>query len=81
MPSPNVKREKPFLALIFDSWFDNFRGAIALVLLQQGSVCKNMKIQSFNSRKEYEVSEVGIMHPEMMSCEVITFNLFIFFYF
>lgn len=71
MPFPNVKREKPFLALIFDSWFDHYRGAIALVLLQQGSVYKNMKIQSFNSKKEYEVSEVGIMHPEMVPCEVI----------
>lgn len=29
-----------------------------------------MKIQSFNNKKEYEVSEVGIMHPEMMLCEV-----------
>jgi GTP-binding protein LepA len=56
--------------LIFDSWFEHFRGAIALIVVTQGSVSVGQKIRSYNAQMEYEVTEVGIMHPNMIKVNV-----------
>ncbi|PAV58395.1 hypothetical protein WR25_23936 [Diploscapter pachys] len=65
IPPPNVDRQKPCRALIFDSTFDHFRGAIAYVLVKEGVLKKGQKIKSYHSDREYEISEVGIMQPNM----------------
>ncbi|ETN68269.1 putative GTP-binding protein LepA [Necator americanus] len=57
-----------FSAQIFDSMFDHFRGAIAFILVTDGSVEKGAKIRSYHYGKEYEVSEVGVMRPDMTPC-------------
>ncbi|KAE9419826.1 hypothetical protein Angca_008976, partial [Angiostrongylus cantonensis] len=57
-----------FSGQIFDSMFDHFRGAIALIRVMDGSVQKGQKIRSFHYGKEYEVLEVGIMRPDMTPC-------------
>lgn len=70
IPPPNVDREKPFRALIFDSYFEHFRGAIALILVVHGEVSIGQKIKSYNSQMEYEVSEVGFLYPDRVQTKV-----------
>uniref|UniRef100_A0A7E4W0Y8 Translation factor GUF1 homolog, mitochondrial n=1 Tax=Panagrellus redivivus TaxID=6233 RepID=A0A7E4W0Y8_PANRE len=65
IPPPNADPNAPFRALIFDSWFEQFRGAIAMIAVKEGSIARGQKIASFNGQKEYEVAEVGIMYPSL----------------
>ncbi|VDM59091.1 unnamed protein product [Angiostrongylus costaricensis] len=58
VPFPAADAGAPFRAQIFDSMFDHFRGAIALIRVMDGSVQKGQKIRSFHYGKEYEVLEV-----------------------
>ncbi|VDN56355.1 unnamed protein product [Dracunculus medinensis] len=69
VPCPKVDYNAPFRSLIFDSWYDKYIGAIVLVLVKEGSVTRGQKISSFLNKKEYEVHEVGIMHPNMLPVE------------
>jgi translation elongation factor EF-4 len=70
IPAPNVDPSKPFRALIFDSSFEHFRGAIALILVSDGSVEVGQSIRSYNEQKEYEVTEIGILHPSQKPVKV-----------
>ncbi len=60
IPPPNVDDNSPLRALIFDSTFDSFRGAIPYVRVFEGSVQTGDYIRLFNSNMTYEVSEVGV---------------------
>ncbi|CAI4229247.1 unnamed protein product [Auanema sp. JU1783] len=68
IPAPAVEPNAPFRAFIFDSLFEHFRGAIAFILVKEGSVRKGQKIRSFHHQKEYDVVEVGVMRPDMTPC-------------
>jgi GTP-binding protein LepA len=70
IPPPKVDPSKPFRALIFDSNFEQFRGAIALILVADGSLEVGQKIRSYNEQKEYEVAEIGILHPNQKPTKV-----------
>ena len=52
---PKSARDLPFRALIFDSWFEHFKGAITGVLVKDGSIERGQEIKSINSGKAYEV--------------------------
>jgi len=60
VPSPEIKKDSPLRALIFDSTFDSFRGAIPYVRVFEGEVRPGDVIKLFSHESEYEVSEVGI---------------------
>ncbi|KAF8350516.1 Guf1 protein [Amanita rubescens] len=64
IPSPKGSETEPFKALLFDSFYDQYRGVISLLSVQHGTVQKGDKIVSCHSRKKYEVTELGIMNPE-----------------
>ncbi|KAI6235985.1 Translation factor GUF1-like protein, mitochondrial [Aphelenchoides besseyi] len=66
IPPPSVNVTRPFKALIFDSWFDHFRGAIALILITEGRLTVGQKIQSYHNNAQYDVVEIGVKSPEMM---------------
>ncbi|CAD5213457.1 unnamed protein product [Bursaphelenchus okinawaensis] len=66
VPPPKSDKSKPFRALIFDSWYEHFRGAIALLLVKEGEIKVGQKIKSYHNDKEYDVAEVGIMYPDMV---------------
>ena len=53
-------------ALLVDSWYDNYVGVIALVRLFDGTLCKGHHIVSAHTGRKYEVSEVGVMHPNQL---------------
>ncbi len=62
--APNGSATKPFRALLFDSWFDEYRGVICLIEIIDGSIKFGDTIMSAHTGQTYEILELGIMHPE-----------------
>jgi GTP-binding protein LepA len=76
IPPPKGDPEAPLKALIFDSWYDSYRGVIMLVRIFEGTIRPRQKIVFMSNRREYEVSDVGVFAPkarpkdELMAGEV-----------
>ncbi|CDS14112.1 hypothetical protein LRAMOSA06282 [Lichtheimia ramosa] len=66
IPPPSGSINKPFRALLFDSWYDQYVGVVCLVRVVDGKIRKGDKIAFVHSDSKYDVSEVGIMHPEQL---------------
>ncbi|KAI0636399.1 GTP-binding protein lepa [Trametes polyzona] len=64
IPPPVGDPLDPLKAFLFDSSYDRYRGVISLMSIQGGILRKGDKIASCFTRKKYEVTELGIMHPE-----------------
>lgn len=64
IPAPKGSSDEPLKALLFDSWFDEYRGVICLISLKNGVIKKGDKIALAQMGNEYEVLEVGLMYPE-----------------
>ena len=62
-PKPRGDRNSPARALIFDSWFDQYRGVMVLVRVVDGILTPGMPILLMNSGKCFEISELGIFNP------------------
>jgi len=65
IPPPGGDSTRPLKALIFDSWFDNYQGAIVLVRIFEGTVKAGTRIRLMSTGREFEVSQVGIFSPKM----------------
>lgn len=63
IPAPKGDENAPLKALIFDSYYDAYKGVVAYVRVFEGSVKKGMTIEMMNSKKKFEVTEVGVMAP------------------
>lgn len=63
LPSPKANRQARFKALIFDSWFDKYRGAVVLIYVQDGCVQEGDVITTVYSQTSYTVKNVGILRP------------------
>ncbi|PKN15493.1 MAG: elongation factor 4, partial [Deltaproteobacteria bacterium HGW-Deltaproteobacteria-24] len=61
VPAPNGDEKAPTKALIYDSWFDNYLGALALVRVYDGSIKKGQTIQLMNTKLQHQV--IGLMYP------------------
>lgn len=64
IPAPPSDRSKPLKALLFDSRYDDYRGVICLIAVQDGVIKKGDQIILMQTDTQYEVLEIGIMYPE-----------------
>ncbi|MBQ4097777.1 MAG: translation elongation factor 4 [Clostridia bacterium] len=65
IPEPRGDEDQPLKALIFDSYYDNFKGVICFVRVIDGKVKVGTKIKTFMSDKQFDVTEVGVFSPKM----------------
>ncbi len=72
VPAPNYDENAPLKALIFDSFFDDYRGVITYIKVLDGSIKKGDKIKIWSTEKELEVLEAGIFSPTMKSTDVLS---------
>ncbi len=63
VPAPQGSYEAPLKALVFDSYYDAYKGVVAYVRVFEGTVKKGTKIKMMATGKMFEVTEVGIMAP------------------
>lgn len=66
IPHPVGDEEAPLQALIFDSVFNSFRGIIAYFKIENGIIRKGDKVKFFNTGKEYDADEVGVLKMDMI---------------
>ncbi|MDR2577657.1 MAG: translation elongation factor 4 [Chitinispirillales bacterium] len=69
VPPPKGQKDAPLKALIFDSKFDSFRGAVAYVRVFDGTLKKGQSIRFFQSGQEYEVDEPGFFRMGRVACK------------
>ncbi|MGL4606529.1 MAG: translation elongation factor 4 [Eubacteriaceae bacterium] len=72
VPAPKGDPEGPLQALIFDSYYDQYRGVIASIRVVQGSIKKGMKINMMAVGKTFEVDEVGVFEKGLIPIEVLS---------
>jgi GTP-binding protein LepA len=72
IPPPQGSYEAPLKALIFDSWFDIYRGVIVLVRVIDGTLGVGMKIRLVSNGFAYEVEKVGVLTPKMQEVEQLS---------
>lgn len=65
IPAPKGDENKPLKALIFDSYYDPYRGAVAFIRVIDGEVRVGTKIKLMSTGKEFEITEVGAQTPKM----------------
>ncbi len=69
VPAPKGSAENPLQALIFDSWFDIYRGAVVLVRVMEGRLKNHVKIKLVAGDDTYEVEQLGTLTPKPIALE------------
>src|SRR3984893_8982594 len=72
LPPPKGDAEAPLQALIFDSWFDPYRGVIVLARVINGKLRKGMKIKLMSNNKIFDVESMGVMTPKPVEIEELS---------
>ena len=72
IPAPVGDDDAPLQALIFDSYYDNYKGAVCLVRIMNGQVKTGSKIKMLQTGKEFEVVEVGVFKPKIERTDILT---------
>ena len=72
VPPPKGNSEAPLRALIFDSWFDSYRGVIILVRVFDGCLRKGQKIRLWSNGQTFEVETVGYQSPKATPCDELS---------
>jgi GTP-binding protein LepA len=63
VPPPEGSQDAPLKALVFDSWYDNYRGVVMLVRVLEGQVAVGQNIRLWSNQKKFEVQELGVIAP------------------
>ena len=72
LPPPTGDPNAPLQALIFDSWFDAYRGVIVLVRVMQGTMRKGQRIRLMSNGKSFEVESMGVLMPKPVEIGQLT---------
>ena len=64
LPAPKGDPDAPLQALIFDSWFDAYRGVVVLVRVMQGTLRKGQRIRLMSNSKAFEIESMGVLMPK-----------------
>ncbi len=67
--APKGDPNAPLRALLFDSWYDSYRGAVVVVRVIEGTLRKGDKIYLMATQREYEVTEMGVFTPHPVALE------------
>jgi GTP-binding protein LepA len=71
LPPPTGDPDAPLQALVFDSWFDAYRGVIVLVRVMQGTMRKGQRIRLMSNGKSFEVESMGVLMPKPVEIGVL----------
>lgn len=71
VPAPKGEEDAPLRALIFDSLYDNFKGAICFIRIVDGSVKVGDKILMMETGKTFDVTEIGFFTPQMQQADIL----------
>ncbi len=63
VPPPEGDPQAALKAIIFDSWYDSYRGVVMLVRIFEGTLAPKQKIQFWSNKREFEVQELGVFAP------------------
>ena len=72
VPAPPDKSDEPTRALIFDSRFDAYKGAIAYVRVKEGSIKAKDTIRMMHDKKDFDVTELGIFTPNLVPVQELS---------
>ncbi len=72
LPPPTGDPDAPLQALIFDSWFDAYRGVIVLVRVMQGTMRKGQRIRLMSNGKVHEIESMGVLMPKPVEIGELT---------
>jgi GTP-binding protein LepA len=72
LPPPTGDPDAPLQALIFDSWFDAYRGVIVLVRVMQGTMRKGQRIRLMSNGKVHEIESMGVLMPKPVEIAQLT---------
>ncbi len=72
VPPPKGDPNAPLRALIFDSWFDPYRGVIILTRIVDGTLRKGQKVRLFSNGRAYDVEGLGFQSPKPVPCDELT---------
>ena len=71
IPAPEGDEKQPLRALIFDAFYDNYRGAICFVRIKEGSIRPGMRMRLMATGGEFDVVEVGTFNPGYAPCAAL----------
>ena len=71
IPAPQGDPGAPLQALIFDAFYDNYKGAICFIRVKEGTIRAGMKMRLMATGSEFEVVEVGIFAPGYQPCDAL----------
>jgi len=69
LPPPEGDPDAPLKALIFDSWYDSYRGVVIVVRVLEGTVRNAMKVTLMNTAQDHEVESLGVFSPKAVPVE------------
>jgi GTP-binding protein LepA len=72
LPSPQGEGAAPLRGLVFDSWFDQYRGVVVLVHVVDGQLVPGMKVQLMATGGTYEVEQLGVFTPKPVPVESLS---------
>jgi len=72
LPSPKGHSDAPLQALIFDSWFDAYRGVIVLARIINGRMYKGQKIKLMSNGKVFDIENLGVLTPKPVEIESLS---------